>query len=240
MGVENTVSRADLAYAAIRERILRGDLRAGMPVSRRQLASEFGMSLAPITEALQRLERDELLESRPRAGTRVRVPTEREIRERYEVREAFESQAARLFAARATAVQREEIRRMAAQVDALFMRLPEDRADSELQFLAHGIHAQFHGRIAEGARCRVLFKLIDQNHVLLLNWLYDVSAGRPPLPPEFHRELAAALCTGDEETADRAMRRHVRYGLENVVRNMQRGRAQDWRSPRTERNPEDL
>ena len=33
-----------------------------------------------------------------------------------------------------------------------------------------------------------------------------------------HRELIEALCHGDPESADQAMRKHIRYGLENIVR----------------------
>ena len=60
------------------------------------------MSVLPVSEALRRLEEDGLVESRPRAGTRVRVPSESDVRDLYELREALESQAARLFAERAT------------------------------------------------------------------------------------------------------------------------------------------
>lgn len=51
----------------------------------------WGMSVVPVTDALRRLEGDGLLESRARAGTRVRVPTEKDVRELYELREALES-----------------------------------------------------------------------------------------------------------------------------------------------------
>src|SRR6185369_3419169 len=94
-------SLAERAYLSIRERILRGQLPLGEPLSRRLLAAELGMSVIPVAEALQRLESDRLVEIRPRAGTRVRIPAERDVRESYEVREALESHSARLFAERA-------------------------------------------------------------------------------------------------------------------------------------------
>ena len=87
-------SLADQAYAAIRENILRGHLRPGTPLSRRRLAEELGMSIVPIAEALRRLEDDRLVESRARAGTRVRIHTDDDVRELYELREALESQSA--------------------------------------------------------------------------------------------------------------------------------------------------
>ena len=76
---------------------------------------------------------------------------------------------------------------------------------------------QFHLRIAEATGCRALGETIEKNHVLIFNWLFDVTAKRPPLPPRFHRELAESLNHGIVEEADRAMRAHIRYGLETIV-----------------------
>ena len=73
-------SLAAEAYNSVRERLVRGQLLIGQVISRRKLAVEFGMSLPPITEALKRLENEGLLETRPRAGTRVRVPTRQDVR----------------------------------------------------------------------------------------------------------------------------------------------------------------
>ena len=56
MGASSPVSLSDRAYGAIREEILRGQLRPGTPLSRRRLARELGMSVLPVTDALRRLE----------------------------------------------------------------------------------------------------------------------------------------------------------------------------------------
>src|SRR5262245_16135781 len=101
-GAASPVSLAGRGYGAIREGILRGQLRPGTPLSRRRLARELGMSVLPVTDALRRLEVDGLVESRARAGTRVRVPCDADIHAVYELREALETQAARLFARKAT------------------------------------------------------------------------------------------------------------------------------------------
>ena len=61
------------AYKRLRSDIFSGRLLPGDPVSRRRLAEELGMSTVPVSEALLRLENEGFLESRPRAGTRVRV-----------------------------------------------------------------------------------------------------------------------------------------------------------------------
>src|SRR5687767_7915342 len=87
---------AQQAYRQVRDKMLRGDLRFGTPLSRRALASELGMSMIPVSEAIQRLEIDGLVESWPRVGTRVKVPSAQDIRDSVILREALEAQAARL------------------------------------------------------------------------------------------------------------------------------------------------
>jgi DNA-binding GntR family transcriptional regulator len=230
--VRPTVSLAEQAYLAIREEILRGQLRPGTPLARRRLARELGMSLLPVTDALRRLEEDGLVESRARAGTRVRVPSERDIRELYELREALETQSARLFAERATPVQRLELGRLASQVDVLFNRLPANADDADFRFAVHNHHVQFHMRIAEHAGSHLLKQMIERNHVLILNWLFDVAGRRTPLPPGFHARLAEALVSGDAARADAAMRKHVRYGLAEVTGQFGALAASEWRERR--------
>jgi DNA-binding GntR family transcriptional regulator len=193
-------------------------LPLGAALSRRKLAAELGMSLLPVSEALQKLESDGLVESRPRVGTRVCSPSPTDIRERYEVREALESQAARLFADRASVRDRMELRKMAENMDAMFNQCVPGSTDPDFLYAVHSFHLQLHLRIAECTGCRALSSAVQRNQVLIFNWLYDVASRRPPLPPRFHRDLIEAICGGDPEAADRAMRLHIRHGVDFVAR----------------------
>src|SRR6266849_4589568 len=141
------------------------------------------MSLLPVAEALQALESDGLVESRPRVGTRVCLPTAEEIRERYEIREALESQAARLYAERAGAREKRELESMAEHMDAMFNQCSVGKDhDRDFLYAVHTYHLQLHLRIAECTGCKALHQTIEKNHVLVFNWLFDVAASRPPLP----------------------------------------------------------
>src|SRR5258705_10659590 len=97
-GTAETASLAAEAYGVVRQRIARGELTLGEAVSRRQLAAELGMSFLPVSEALLRLEFEGLLESRPRAGTRGRIPSAQGVDGNYVVPEALETQARPLCA----------------------------------------------------------------------------------------------------------------------------------------------
>lgn len=210
-------SLSDRAYTQIRNEILRGHLSIGDVLSRRRLADKFNMSFLPITEALGRLETEGLVESRPRIGTRVRVPTEQDVRDSNMIREALESQAARLCAQRITGEEKNQLRQSARMLDELNQVASREADDSDFIFSVHTYHMQFHMRVAEFARCPGLCRAIEKEQVLIFNWLYDTAAQRRSQPRQFHAALAEALCSGDPLRADEAMRAHVHYGLDQVL-----------------------
>ncbi|MFL6305469.1 MAG: GntR family transcriptional regulator [Candidatus Sulfotelmatobacter sp.] len=231
-----SLSLSNKAYFLIRERILRGELRPGEVLSGRRLAEEFAMSLVPVSQALRQLESDRLVESRPRAGTRVRIPQPDEVRGRCIVREALEAQSARLCCLQANMKQRMELLRMAAQLDTLYDRFGRED-DSDLQYLVHTHHFELHMRIAEYARCTELKEAIEMNQVLIYNWFFDVAAKRRELPHGFHTHLLEAVTGSDPIRADEAMRAHVQYGVPETLQDVVPQTANDWRLRRPQVNP---
>jgi DNA-binding GntR family transcriptional regulator len=202
-------SLASEAYEFVKHRILRGELIIGQIISRRKVAAELGMSFLPVSEALLRLEFEGLLESRPRAGTRVRIPSREDVRGHYVVREALEAQAARLFASVATAEDRAEAQKLAARVDA--MSISDDPAQYQL------VHEKLHRRIADGARCPALSSAIEKTHALASTWLCVTRQPSGNEPPRRHQDLVDVIIAGDPDAAAEAMRRHVAQSLENVM-----------------------
>jgi DNA-binding GntR family transcriptional regulator len=124
---------------------------------------------------------------------------------------------------------------MAEEVDVLFGRLATSGDDPAFRSAVHSHHVQFHMRIAEHAECETLSKMIERSHILILNWLFDVTARRTPLPPRFHAELGEAVTSGDPERADAAMRAHVRYGLQEIAGQLRNLATSEWREPRSSR-----
>lgn len=226
----NGKSLSEQAYHQIRNEILSGDLLIGDMLSRRRLADRLNMSFLPITEALRRLETEGLVESRPRIGTRVRIPTEQDIRDSNVIREALESQAARLCAERTTEDEKEKLITSAQHLDELQALCAQESKDSRFLVSVHTYHMEFHIRIANLARCPGLRLAIEKEQVLIFNWLYDVAANRRTQPLRFHSTLAEALCSNDPQRADAAMRAHVRYGLDQVLERLTHHRDFDnWK-----------
>jgi GntR family transcriptional regulator, rspAB operon transcriptional repressor len=209
---------ADQAYQRIREMIVTGELGFGAVVSRRHLATAFGMSTLPVADALQRLENEGILESRARVGTRVKIPTARTVRGHFIVREALESQAARLFAERASYGERDELRELAALVDDLDAQRYRGHGVNELALKAHKQHMELHLKIAEYSGYRELRDAVDRIHSLIFYWLYDISAQDRNRPTQqWHRPLVEVITGTDPDAAERAMRSHIRYGMDGVL-----------------------
>ena len=205
-------SLAGEAYATVRRRIVRGELVMGQAVSRRKIAAELGMSFLPVSEALLRLEFEGLLESRPRAGTRVRIPSPEDVRGHYMVREALEAQAAMLFAEVASAADRAELQKLAARVDALSVQA------NRLPYM--NLHQKLHRRIADFARCRALSLAIDQTHVLASTWFCMLRRPQGPAggpAPRLHRDLIKVLTQGTPAQATAAMRAHIAWSRREAM-----------------------
>lgn len=202
-------SLAAEAYGIVRRRIVRGKVRLGQVISRRKLAAELGMSFLPVSMALLRLEFEGLLESRPRAGTRVRIPSREDVLGHYVVREALEMQAARLFARESTARERTELKKLAGRVDTL--ALQADRIPYVIG------HQKLHRRIAECTRCPALSTTLEQTNALASIWFCVARQPSPDDPKRRHRNLLDVLCEGDADEAAQAMREHIACGLQHTM-----------------------
>ena len=145
------------------------------------------------------------------------------------MRQALEGQSARLCAERATFRERLELKRLAANIDALYAKAPFGGPTDDWSFAVNEYHVDLHMRIAEYARSGLLKSEIEKSHVLVFNWLYDTTRGQRILPPNFHRDLISAIAEGEPRKAQEAMERHVSYGLKSIQVAIEPLSRQNWR-----------
>ncbi len=155
------------------------------------------------------------------------------------VLEALECESARLFSERASPEERLELVRMAEHMDVLVDRAANGDDDREFIYVVNSYHFNLHMRIAECARCGALHRAIEKNQILIFNWLFVVRAGQQVLPPRFHRELLDAISGIDPAVAETAMRKHLRYGLEEILRDMKPRISGEWRLRRPHALPDE-
>ncbi len=212
------VPLTEQAYCQIKTAILEGRLPPGAPLSRRRLAEEFSMSAVPVGDAILRLESEGLIESRPRAGTRVRIATPDEIHGSYVLREALETHSARLFAELADERSRQRLWKAAEKLDVAFGGLAESRVYSGARHAkVERVHIEFHMLVARASNVRTLINAIEHSRVLLFNWIFTLSREFERFPESWHRDLAEVLVNGSAGDAAEAMRRHVRFRQDEVI-----------------------
>ncbi|MBM2765604.1 GntR family transcriptional regulator [Burkholderia anthina] len=86
-------STADAVAASLREMIINGELQAGERLVERDLAERFGVSRIPMREAIQRLEREGLLDIFRNRGAVVRMLSASDVQEIYDMRALLEGDA---------------------------------------------------------------------------------------------------------------------------------------------------
>lgn len=191
-------------YQQLLDRMLDGRVRPGQLITRRDIAAELGVSIAPVAEAFATLDHEGLLETLPRTGTRVRVFSLQDIREQSIVRLALETQVARLVCGAPVHRHRRELRALAAMLD---------RKD------CNGIErweadVAFHQRLAELADCSLLVRHL--RGVLRLGFVAAQQVmGEPALsrnPASRHVPLLRQLMIDDPNVAEAAMRAHLLAG----------------------------
>jgi DNA-binding GntR family transcriptional regulator len=191
-------------------RILEGEYAPGQRIVELQLANEFGVSQAPVREALRELEALRLIVSEPHRGARVREVTARELAEVYPVRAALEEEAGRAAAVRLGG----DVRGLEAEYKA--MRKAADRED------AHGLvtaDVRFHRVIVEGSGNQTLVDLwtslrVESRTVITMvkdhPGLHEVA--------EMHRPLIDAFRTQDRARCGRMLRKHIEHFAKWVPR----------------------
>jgi DNA-binding GntR family transcriptional regulator len=202
-------SLAELAYDSIRESVIEGRLRPGERLVETQLASELGMSRAPIREALGRLAREHLVDERPRLGTFVRSLTSRDIIDIYNLRFALEQAAVRLFvrAGAPTAPLR-------AAVEAM-----RDRAAADDLRGTAAAELGFHEALCEGsgnAYLMTVFRQLEAQIAMALA-LDDGEYADAGDIAEEHLPVIEAIESGDEAEAVREISDHVMSSVSRVV-----------------------
>jgi DNA-binding GntR family transcriptional regulator len=89
-------TRTSQVYDRLRQAILDGTLPAGKHLVTQKLAKQFGVSLTPIRESLQRLAEEKLVDFRPHRGAVVCAPTAEDLLNLFEVRAELERLATSL------------------------------------------------------------------------------------------------------------------------------------------------
>lgn len=196
-------SRADRAHAELRRMIMRAEVPPGERLAEVAIAEWLGISRTPVREALQRLEREDLVRRGSRGGFTVAGLTRREVRETFELRLLIDTA---LFQRAAARISRAQAQRLVAVAER--MRDVAHAGDVDGWTAVDG---GFHEIVDTAADQQLLAaharRLREQIHRFAL--LSTALQGRLPACAEEHIALARAVQTGDGEGVAVAVADHI-------------------------------
>ncbi|MGV9967849.1 GntR family transcriptional regulator [Streptomyces olivaceus] len=197
-------SLSEQIYASLRQEIVEGQLRPGHRLVELTIAKRFGVSQAPVREALRRLSQEGLAVNEPRRGTRIRQLTLREIEEIYEVRAELEAYAARRFVTASSAASAKALKRAYSGL------ARASRSANQAAMLEQDV--ALHQSIVLGAQSTVLHETWLG---VIGRWrgMRAIVASQWPQDPAghlaSHDPIVENLLAGDSEAAERCVRTHL-------------------------------
>jgi DNA-binding GntR family transcriptional regulator len=198
----------------LRRMIVHGELKPNERLVEERLAAQLGISRTPLREALHRLEQKRLLSKRDRGGYVVRPLSYQEVEEAVDVRAVLESFAAERAARRRTP---ELLARLRDNADR-FERAFAERDERELLRLNSAFHALVHEMADSMFLYRLLAELNEVVERITRALASSLAAGSWSM--EEHRSLIRAIEEGDQESAAKLAREHVRQGGQWILERM--------------------
>ncbi len=199
-------------YAQLARAIAENELRPGQRLVEDDLAAALGVSRAPIRDALRDLERDGLVESRPRKGKFVTSVSARDAAEVYSLRAALEGMACYLAAPNVADEQIEELLAITRE-----MRRYSQAGDAKM---LTELDTKFHEKIC----------LLSGNQRLIDDWrrmsrqirqlshrVIDTQYRDLDAVPRRHEHLARQLASHDRVAAEAAVREHIESVATNIT-----------------------
>jgi len=199
----NEQTKSERVYRSLRRRIREFELPPGSRLRKNEIALEYGVSRAPVSEAISRLADEGLVDVFPQSGSFVSPIRPRDIRESMLIRTGLEVEAVRRVTQLADSNLLKQLdENLAAQETTL-----ENNDMAQLDDLDEAFHLIIFGAI-HSPRAQ---HLLDTARALLDRPRFHAlpEDDRPRATVREHRRIADAIRTGDPEFAGAAMRVHL-------------------------------
>ena len=196
------------AYQIIKEMINDRRLAPGEKISQEKLAAELGISRTPLISALKYLEKEKLVEAKPRRGFFVRAFSRSEMVSIFELREVLEGLAARRAAMAITADEINLLRKFFEKYD------PEKPITHYRDYSLED--RRFHNFVTQIAAREFLESILSTYNIISFSYQRISSEGLVRAPGETlgeHLAIIDAICNRDPVAAETMMRRHFQRSI---------------------------
>lgn len=205
-----------LAYDRFQHELLTGRLRPGQVVSQRELVQTLGLSIGALRELLPRLEAEGLLSVMPQRGIQITTIDLPMIRDAYQMRMAFEREAALFAVDRMPDDLIQEQKRLHLQI---LERLKSERSAAFFEECQE-VDTRFHELLVEFTGNELLIQAYDVNSIRVrLIKLDRITLNATSLPAAMgdHLAIIDAILERDRGRAAATMENHIRNARERAL-----------------------
>jgi DNA-binding GntR family transcriptional regulator len=217
-------SKSERVYQDLRRRIRQMELKPGSRLRKNEIADEYQVSRAPVSEAIARLAEEGLVDVFPQSGSFVAPIRLEDIRECFLIRTGLEVEAVR----RVTQMADEKV---LAALDANLAAQAAAVGRHDMETL-DDLDEAFHVTILSALHAPRALRLLDVTRAVLdrprFHALHGVGRAEDTLTE--HGRIVDAIRTGDVELASAAMRLHITM----VARTIENEVAREGRTARLE------
>ena len=208
-------SKTERVYSDLRRRIRELELAPGLQLDKNQIGIEYGVSRAPVSEAIARLASEGLVDVFPQSGSFVALIRLEDVRENFLIRTGLEIEVAR---------------RAALLADAALLKRLDENLDAQLAAVKRNemarlddLDAAFHTLLVSAVNSPGAARLIDRTRAILDRPRFHTlpEEGRPYDTVAEHRRIVDAIRTRDPEFAGAAMRVHLTMVAQAIERHIE-------------------
>ncbi len=210
---QQPITTADKIFVQMQTAIVEGEIKAGSKISEPELAKKFQISRSTLRDALNRLEKCNLIERKANVGCRVVECTIEGLLDIYVIREALEGMACRQAAQNMT---EEEI----AQIQAILSQHAKDKdLQNGVAYYQEEGDLDFHYTVILGSHNKELINILcGQLYHLVRMYRCQFGMNSPRASRAFdeHSRILEAIADRDGELAEILMRRHIAASRKNI------------------------
>jgi DNA-binding GntR family transcriptional regulator len=210
----SNLSLGNQAYQGLKRIILERQILPGGKLNEGDLANALGISRTPIREAINRLEKEGLVQIVPQRGAYVVQFTEKDVYELFLIRENLEGLAAYLAA---TKMNEKDLAKLTSFIEGF----SEPFDEKEIRRYARE-DFKFHQAVVQFSDAQRLINLIATLHdyIRIFRLTTMGVSGRMKISLEEHRDLLDAFRRKNAEEAEQKMRAHIRHVRNGVMENI--------------------
>lgn len=198
--------------AALREQIMSGDLRPGTRIRLEEVASQLGVSITPVREALLTLRGQDMVVLEPRKGYVVAPLSKQDVLDLFQLQGNIAGELAARVAERITEAQLAEL----TMTNQLLLRAVRGRRTVDIEHLEFA----FHRSVNLIAQARKLSWFLQVATRYTPARFYAADPGWRGSVRDDHEALLTAFAGQDAEVARTVMTRHFTDGAQLLIKHL--------------------